>query len=217
MAADEKPIAVITPDGNSLIISVPNKLKSKVKVSGKGPIDIAAIARADAAIEELSVEFDGWMKEETDSLMTAYEDVRKHGLKPPYDEKLFQVAHDLRGQAETLGYPLIGRYCASMCKMFDAVTDYGKIPMHAVASHMGAVSVAIRDDIKDEENLTANAVSDRLMQEVLGFYDHHQKLQARELEKKPDQSQDTSTPEVNIEELAKSSGAVIVGKSKQTA
>jgi len=213
MALKKAPTAVITPDGNSLIISVPNELKNKIKVTGSGSLDGAIIAKAEAAIKELSVEFDDWMKTEVKTLMAAYEDVRTHGLIEPYDKKLYLVAHDMRGQAETLGYPLIGRYCASLCKMFDAVTDYSKIPLHAIDSHIGAISVAIRDTIKDEEDAIANAVLDKLETEVADFYDHHKSLQAQQAEK----AQDATEVQVNIEELAQAAGAVIVGKTRQNA
>ena len=149
--------------------------------------------------------------------MASYEDVCTHGLKEPYDEKLYLVAHDMRGQAETLGYPLIGRYCASLCKMFDAVTDYSKIPLHAIDSHIGAISVAIRDTIKDEENDIANAVLDKLEAEVADFYDHHKNLQEHLAEKVEVDAEDATEPRVNIEELAQAAGAVIVGKTRQNA
>lgn len=215
MAADKTPTAVITPDGSALIISAPNPLRDRIGVTGSGPIDTAAIARAEAAIKELSVEFDDWMKEEIENLMVIYEDVQKHGLTENYGKKLYLVAHDMRGQAETLGYPLIGRYCASMCKLFDAVIDISLIPLHAVESHIGAISVAINGMIKDQEDDTANAVLSRLEKEVLAFYDHHEELQ--EQQEDQEQTEATTQPKVSVEELAQASGAVIVGKTRKSA
>jgi hypothetical protein len=216
MAPKKTPTAVITPDGESLIISVPNELRNKIKISGKGPLDTAIIAKAEAAIKELSVEFDGWMKTEIKALMAAHQDVLTHGLIEPYGKKLHLVAHDMRGQAETLGYPLVGRYCASICKMFDAVTDFGKIPLHAIGSHIGAISAAMRDTIKDDEDAMANAVLNKLENEVADFYDHHKDLQAQEAEKAQDDAADATKTEISIEELAQASGAIIVGKTRQT-
>lgn len=217
MTIEKSPTAVITPDGNALIISAPNPLRDKIGVTGGGPIDTAAIARAEAAIKELSVEFDDWMKEEVQSLMAAYEDVRTHGLTQTHGNRLYLVSHDMRGQAQTLGYPLIGRYCASICKMFDAVTDATIIPLHAIDSHIGAISVAINNMIKDQEDATANAVLSKLEKEVLEFYDYHKNLQEREAEENQDQNADKAQPKVNIHDLADAAGAVIVGKARKSA
>ncbi len=170
-------------EGGAAIAPGLNALKDKVLISGHGRIDNEAVARAEAALEQLSVEFDSWMDEEVASLLEAHGNVSKHGLVDPHAEALFIAAHDLKGQAETLGYPLIGKYCASMCKMFEAVEDKSKIPLHAVDSHINAVQAAFRNGIKHEENATANAVYDRLLETVMEFYNHHQAAQAEAGEK----------------------------------
>ena len=116
-----------------------------------------------------------------------------------------------KGQADTLGYPQIGRYSALICKMFDAIDDPAAIPPHAIKIHIDAVKVCIREKIKDQENNTANQVLERLQQVVLEFCAHHKKPAKQTKQKqsdKPPGANPNSTPE-ELHELAASVGAVI--------
>lgn len=173
MTEPAKPTSHETPKNGGMPIPPLNNLRDKVQITGDGTTDPEAIARAEQALKLLSVEFDIWIAEEVDVLKSAFEEVLSHGLNGVHGDTLFRAAHDIRGQAETLGYPLIGHYCASLCKLFDAVNDYSLIPMHAIQSHIEAIHVALRDSIKDDENQVAMDVMKRLREMTGEFYDFH--------------------------------------------
>lgn len=103
----QKPIEVITP---------PNALK--VKLGGALPaLDQNAIARAEAALANMSVQFAEWIVEELARLIEAWGAYELAPGTPASRNELHRRAHDLKGLAPTYGYPLVGRICASLCKL----------------------------------------------------------------------------------------------------
>lgn len=207
-AAGKRPSAVATPDGSGLVISPPNRLKDKVCVSGTGPLDEAAIRRAEDAIAELSDEFEGWMREEINTLFAAHRTIKSGGLTTAGAEALFIAAHDLKGQAEMFGFPLIGRICASLCRLFDADAGVENIPAGPIDNHIDAVRAAIAQDIRDDESASANAVLAALCEQTDAFFDmweaKHRQAEAPERE----------PPQRPLEDIAEEVGADIVAKAE---
>lgn len=150
------------------VIEPPRDLREHVKVTGSGDgIDMAAIARAEKALESLSGQFEDWLHDEIASLSKARDEVRTHGLIDPYAERLFRAAHDLKGQADTFGYPLITLICSSLCRLLESVEDKRRIPVALVDQHVNAVRVIAREKIKDSNNPTASTMAEALLDAVL--------------------------------------------------
>lgn len=159
------------------IIEVQNTLKRKIKIKGMGNIDTAAIDRAEVALEQLSVHFEGWLNDEVNSLSHARDQVREHGLIRPYFDELFRVAHDVKGEGQTLGYPLATVIAASLCKLLDTPDEKTIIPLEIIDNHVDALRLVARDGIKDPDHPIAKAVADRLVEVVFEFVEHHEAKQ----------------------------------------
>ncbi|RME99612.1 MAG: Hpt domain-containing protein, partial [Alphaproteobacteria bacterium] len=102
-------------------IRSPKELTRRVLRPGDGSQAAKnAVANAETALKQLSINFDHWMASEVAKLLTAREMSKKAGFKGEALEQLFAVAHDLKGQAGTLGYPFAGEVCASLCRLVDA-------------------------------------------------------------------------------------------------
>jgi HPt (histidine-containing phosphotransfer) domain-containing protein len=135
--ARQKPIEVITP---------PNMLKTKV--GGALPaLDQRAIAKAEAALERMSGQFAEWINEELARLLEAWTAYEKAPGTPVAKNELHRRAHDLKGLAPTYGYPLVGRICATLCKLTG--DEYGDIsaPTHLLKAHVDAVKAAVMGKI----------------------------------------------------------------------
>jgi len=146
--AREQPIELFMP---------PNMLKAKV---GGGPfvgIDMAAIRRAEAAMEEIKSEFASWAASDVEKLMAA----RARFAKTP-DEgaraALLRAAHDMKGQAATFNYPLIARVSGSLSKLIGELAKDTQLPLGLVDAHVNAIHVIYRDKVMDESNKTALAL-----------------------------------------------------------
>jgi HPt (histidine-containing phosphotransfer) domain-containing protein len=140
--ARQKPIEVITP---------PNMLKTKV--GGALPaLDQRAIAKAEAALEKMSDQFAEWIKEELARLLEAWAVYEKSMHDPVAKNELHRRAHDLKGLAPTYGYPLVGRICATLCKLTG--DEHGEItaPDRLLKAHVDAVKAAVVGQIKGADH-----------------------------------------------------------------
>ncbi len=152
-------------------------LKAKVARKGSGSgIDMEAIARAEAALEQLSCEFDGWVNEEVDKLLAAREDARSSEPTGDAIERIYRCAHDLKGEGETLGYPMISMLCSCLCRLLDAVPDKLQVPMTLIDNHVDAVQIVMRDQLKSADDPTTIAVIERLNEVVTDLEQHYARL-----------------------------------------
>jgi HPt (histidine-containing phosphotransfer) domain-containing protein len=148
----QKPIEVITP---------PNVLKTKI--GGALPaIDQQAIARAEAALQKLSSQFGDWIVEELDRLLEAWAAFEADPNGPKTKTNLHRRAHDLKGLAPTYGYPLVGRMCASLCKLTG--DEHGDLnpPVSLLKAHVDGVKAAVVGKIMGADNPIGLALAEEL-------------------------------------------------------
>jgi hypothetical protein len=138
----------VTNKSSAEVIQVPNMLK--LKVGGAGGIDMAAIAKAEAALKSLSSNFAQWLQDEITKLEEARQQVKILGLNAETVETLYLRAHDLKGLGSTYEFPLITRLAASLCKLIDDPDTRLQAPMFLVDAHIDAIKAAVRDDIKTD-------------------------------------------------------------------
>jgi chemotaxis protein histidine kinase CheA len=142
------------------IFMPPNILKAKVG-SAVGGIDMAAIKRAEAAMEVLREEFTDWLADDVAKLVAVRDRYAKAPDAPTRGD-LFRAAHDLKGQAETFGFPMIARVASSLTKLIDAVSDKVDVPLGLIDAHVAAVRVIFRDKIQTMDNKMAQALANEL-------------------------------------------------------
>lgn len=87
--------------------------------SASSCFDENAIARAEAALEALSINFDEWMADEIDRLEQARLKGRADGYSEGALEALYLRAHDVKGVGTTYGYPLVTALGAQLCRLLD--------------------------------------------------------------------------------------------------
>jgi chemotaxis protein histidine kinase CheA len=141
------------------IFMPPNILKAKVG-GGVAAIDMAAIKRAEAAVESLKVNFQNWIGDDVEKLAAA----RNVFAKEPNElgrEGLFRAGHDLKGQGQTFGFPFVARVAASLCRMLEGVS-LANVPLGLVDAHVDAIRVCMRDQIKGDSDRIAMALAQEL-------------------------------------------------------
>ncbi len=176
------------------LIIAPGSLRDKVKVTGSGPVDTAPIERAERALQQLSVAFDGWLKEEVDALLKAREAVRSQGLSKETRTELHRAAHDLKGQGETYGYPLITSVCSTLCKLFESAREPDLIPVEIIDHHVDAVRNMMKMKIKTNDHPQSVAVSNKLYDVVIEFANREDEIREKiSLEKDENPAQSTGT------------------------
>jgi len=134
----------------------PNMLKAKVGSGSSGP-DMAAIKRAETAMEELKSEFSDWIAQDVQRLTAAR---ARYAATPDAEARanLLRGAHDIKGQAPTYNYPLIARVAASLSRMIGELPPTFALPLNLIDAHVTAIQVIHKNAMRDANDKTAQAL-----------------------------------------------------------
>ena len=113
-------------------------------------------------MEKLSVNFDGWMATESSHLSEARNTAKASLYAQDALNVLFQAAHNMKGQATTLGYPFADEICASLCRLIDTLPDKSRLPVQLVDQHVDAVGALVREGAKGTADPKASVLAKRL-------------------------------------------------------
>jgi HPt (histidine-containing phosphotransfer) domain-containing protein len=163
MAKPRRDAPTVSTFADHEVIVPVHKLADAATLIGTDPgLDLDLIARAEAALTQLSCEFDGWMRAECDRLDAARDQVRAQGLTGNAREELYRAAHDIKGEAATFGYPLAAEIADSLCRLIDHTPDAARVPAELIDRHVDGVRAIIREDVRAAGHATAAALVARL-------------------------------------------------------
>ncbi|HEX4178687.1 MAG TPA: Hpt domain-containing protein [Rhizomicrobium sp.] len=134
----------------------PNMLKAKVG-GGLGGADVAAMKRAEEAMDALKGEFAGWIADDVNKLMAAR---TRYASTPDAAARaaLLRAAHDIKGQAPTFNYPVIARVAATLARLIGELPPATTVPVALVDAHVNAIQVIHKLAMQDAGDKTAQAL-----------------------------------------------------------
>jgi chemotaxis protein histidine kinase CheA len=142
------------------IFMPPNMLKAKAG-GGTGGMDIAAMKRAENAIETLKTEFGGMLTDDVKTLIAARARYAKApGARPR--AALMRAAHDIKGQAATFLFPMIARVAGSLARLIDELPGSAALPDPLIDAHVTAIQAIHRQNMQHEDDATAVALCTEL-------------------------------------------------------
>lgn len=136
-----------------------DKAVARMVLPGDNPL-----ARAEAALAQLSGAFGDWMNTECDRLDAARRAVRERGLSRRNFDELFHAAHDVKGDAATFGFPLAAGAAESLCRVLEHSPDRSRIPLDLIDQHVDAVRAIVREYARSDISDIATALTRRLRQ-----------------------------------------------------
>ena len=131
------------------------------------------VAAAEAAMDKLSFQFKNWMAAEVETLGQAWKNIKTDGMTDEAFDELFRSSHDIKGQADTLGYPLAGQVASSLCLMMETITDRSQLPLPIMEKHIQAMCAIVAEKA-NEENPTGQmlvAALREISSELLAKYE----------------------------------------------
>ena len=141
--------------GDHEVITPPTDLRKAVTQVPDDNDD--PVARAEAALAQLSGEFGDWMHAECERLDAARREVKRLGFTKKTNDDLFRAAHDIKGEAATFGYAAVGPAADSLCRLIEHTPDMTRIPLTLVDQHVDAVRAIARE--RDRADLAAVAAA----------------------------------------------------------
>lgn len=141
-----------TPKAKVQIAAPRNTLRDKV---GPPPtFDAQALARAEAALQSLSGEFEAWMAQEVERITAARQAARQTGYGEAELAAIFSCAHDIKGLGTTYEYPLATLIAGSLCKLIETPGGRARAAGHIaiVDAHIDAIRAAVAAGVKTGEH-----------------------------------------------------------------
>ncbi len=157
------------------IVYIPAKTDLRDRVTTGGSSNSAyqkAIKAAEEAIEQLSDEFDNWLSVEIDRLDQSVTTLKTNGWNDEDKDELFTVSHDIKGQATTLGYPVITEICDTLCHLLEKIPDYSHISINVIEIFASSIRSIVQQCQRGSENEKANAISQGLRQMAMKILTH---------------------------------------------
>lgn len=155
-------------NGGSQVIIPPNRLKSKLGNKFKS-FDADAIAKAEAAIANMSSQFGEWLEEELIKLEAAHQVILQPNIGEKEMQTFYRHAHDLKGLGATYGYPIISQFAGSLCRLIDSPEGREKAPKELLTAHVNAIVAAVRQKIKEDTNPIGAALLNELRTQVAKY------------------------------------------------
>ena len=150
---------------NSQIVNPPNPLRDKV--SGGGPISEEMLQRAALAVESLAEQFDDLLESEIARLHALFERAAadpSQGME--FAKQIFEIAHDLRGQAGTFDYPLITRVGTSLCRFADELGCCRERELEVIRLHIEAMQAIMASALRGDGGALGQQIADGLEKAV---------------------------------------------------
>lgn len=138
-------------DAEIEIFNPPDTLKAKVGTGGPGAVDIETLERAEAVIANLADDYIGWVGNDLVKIDGVLEElsVAKENRKPILD-RIFQIAHDIKGQGGSFGYDIMTVVGDQLCRFVENLEDAGPGEIEAISLHINAMKMVIAKRLKGD-------------------------------------------------------------------
>ena len=129
-------------------------------------INADTIRRAEEAVSKLASQYREWVRGDLTKLRDVLAAAEAGGAaRDASYEQVRRLAHDLRGQGSTFGYPLITRIAQSISQTLKAraaETDSDAV----LAAHVDAIAAVIEQDVSDEGSDYAARIIETLQRAI---------------------------------------------------
>jgi len=143
------------------VITQANPLRKVLRRVDHAKVD-DPVARAEQALAQLSAEFAGWMRVETDRLSAAYAALTRDGVSRDTQGEFFRAAHDIKGDAATFGYPAAAVAADSLCRIIEHAPALAEVPDELIANHVHAIQAIVREGAEPDKAELQRALNRRL-------------------------------------------------------
>jgi CheY-like chemotaxis protein len=133
---------------------LPNALKSKVGglgASGAGEIPADLLEEAEQQLERSALDFTEWARNYLSNLASLCEEAKAQtGTRRKYFEEINLLAHELRGQGGTFGYPLITTFGKMLYDVTGSQCREDDNAVEIVKAHIDAMRAVLREKVSGD-------------------------------------------------------------------
>jgi hypothetical protein len=120
------------------------------------------IARAEAAIAELRRDYPNWALNDVVAARAALDEaVADPALRGPRLQRVYELAHDIKGQGGSFGYDLATRIGQSLCRLL-RTTDRSTVDLALARQHLDALNLIFLKKIDGDGGTMGDRIAQRL-------------------------------------------------------
>ncbi|GAK32823.1 Hpt domain-containing protein [Iodidimonas nitroreducens] len=149
-----------------------NRLKEKTHglAGGKGGISAEALEAAEKALESMAEDYPDWVS----GLITKLAEQHGRCVDTPEDrrdhfEEINRIAHDMKGQGGTFGFPLITDFADSLYNFTTIRNDINDRMVELVKAHIDAMRAVIKGRIKGDGGEMGQQLSATLQKAIESY------------------------------------------------
>ncbi len=156
-------------EGKAEIIVPPDTLKDKIVTGGPNAVDMEALERAEQVIANMADSYLDWVEEDLKKIASAYDRLVEGGGDRTKDvDKVFGIAHDMKGQGGSFGYELITAVGNNLCRLIERFDDSvaPDVQNEAIRIHIDAMKLIISNRMKGDGGAQGTAILNGVQQMV---------------------------------------------------
>lgn len=149
-----------------------NALKEKTGGLSGEEAEIApeALAAAEQALAEMAEDYPDWVSAVIDKLAEQHQIcLRDAGNRKPAFQQIRAIAHDMKGQGGTFGYPLITTFADSLAGFAAIAGAHGDNQVELIKAHIDAMRAVISGRVKGDGGAIGKELSAGLNQAIEKF------------------------------------------------
>jgi hypothetical protein len=146
-----------------------NRLQSKtgVPAGATGRISPEALIKAQAAIDEMAQDYPDWAMGQIDQLAERHKRlVFSPDTRPEHYKEVHRIAHDMKGQGGTFGYPMVSTIAESLYRTTSTEARYTDAEVEIVKAHIDSIRIILNSRTKDPDSETGTRVQ-RVLDSVI--------------------------------------------------
>lgn len=121
------------------------------------------LAEANQKIAGASLGFTDWAGADITEAISALGKLEAGGDGEETTGLIFRVAHDLKGQGSTFGYPLITQIAGLLCDFIRSAASAPSADLvRVIRAHLAALNLVLKQDIKGDGDVAARNLVEKL-------------------------------------------------------
>lgn len=141
------------------IVNPPNALRKKV---GTGGVDPSAVKKAEKVFDALRPEFEANARDDVAKLAAASAALMANPHDIKRRQEVYAIAHELRGQGGSYGYPLVTKFGDQLCRYLDATDMLDARGLVIVKAAADAIAVVINSAVVGDGGETGRKLGEML-------------------------------------------------------
>ena len=139
----------MTKDSGAQVIRPPNLLRAKIGTD-PGPDLSRIVAQAEAALDGMKDQYETWIRDYLSAIGKALDEARaSHPPDPAAIAQIRKISHELKGQGETFGYPLLTQAGHMLHGMIDRDERAASRNLPLIAAYIDFMNIVVKNEVHD--------------------------------------------------------------------